>query len=530
MTTTAPAPSRGALTEAQHSRRWWVLAVLALSQLTVVLDGTIVSIALPQAQTDLGISDLDRQWVVTAYALPFGALLLLGGRIADYWGRKRTFLVGMVGFALASAVGGLAQNGIELFLARAGQGVFAALLAPAALAVLTVTFTEPSERAKAFAVFGAIAGGGAAVGLVLGGVLTEYLNWRWCLLVNIPVAAVAVVAASKLMWESKAEGDTHYDLPGAVLVAAGLGSLVYGFTRAERGWTQPATLGFIALGLVLLVAFVLVERRTANPLLPMSVPVHRDRGAAFIGSTLVGAALLGGILYLTFYLQIVLGYTPIAAGLASLPMTAAILVSAGITSQLLPRTGPRPLMAVGPVLATAGFLLLTRIGVDTAYLTHVLPGLLLVGFGLGLLMVPMQSMALVGVKARDAGAASALVNATIQIGGALGTALFTTIYASAKTTWAAGNAAPVPPEGVDPAALGGSGAAPSAELLASLPAPVQEFLARAQDYAFSTEVAGYTHAFAWAGAIMIVITPLVLLLVRATKHDVGTSDGPVHLG
>lgn len=302
-----------------YERRWLVLCIVAITQLTIVLDATIVNIALPQAQEDLGISDSSRAWVITAYALAFGALLLLGGRIADYWGRKRSFLVGMAGFAIASAIGGLAQEGYQLFIARAGQGVFAALLAPAALAILTTTFTDEKERAKAFGVFGAIAGGGAAVGLLLGGVLTEYANWRWCLLVNVPVAIFAAAAAIPLVKESKAEGDTRYDVPGAILVALGLGSLVYGFTEAEDGWSNVSTLSFIALGIVLLAAFVVVESRSANPLLPLGVLLDRDRGSAYLGSAIIGAALLGGTLYLTFYFQIVLGFSPVVAGVASSP-------------------------------------------------------------------------------------------------------------------------------------------------------------------------------------------------------------------
>ncbi|WFR73698.1 MFS transporter [Prescottella defluvii] len=427
-----------------HERRWLVLCIVALAQLTVVLDGTIVSIALPDAQKELGISNLDRQWVVTAYALAFGALLLLGGRIADFWGRKRSFMVGTAGFAVASAVGGFAQTGMQLFVARAGQGVFAALLAPAALAILTTTFVGEKERAKAFAVYGAISGGGAAIGLLLGGALTQYVDWRWCLLVNVPVALFAIAVTLPIVKETKAHGDTSYDLPGTVLVAIGLGSLVYGFTKAEHGWLETQTLLFIGIGLLALVVFVLVEKRTANPLLPLSVPWHRDRGAAFIGSALVGAALLGGTLYLTFYLQIVMGLSPVMSGVGSLPMACFIVLASTIAAQLTTRIGPKPLMVVGPILAATGLFLLTQIGVDSSYWTHVFPGLAMFGFGLGLLMVPMQNLALLGVPNHDAGAASALANATLQVGGALGTALFTTVYASAKDSFQADNPAPTP--------------------------------------------------------------------------------------
>lgn len=512
-----------------HDRRWLVLCIVAFAQLMVVLDGTIVSIALPAAQADLNISDLDRAWVVTSYALAFGALLLLGGRIADYWGRKRSFIVGMAGFAVASAIGGFAQNGIELFVARAGQGVFAALLAPAALSILTTTFIGEKERAKAFAVYGAISGGGAAIGLLLGGVLTQYVDWRWCLLVNIPIALFAIAVTVPIVKETKAHGDTSYDLPGAVLIALGLGSLVYGFTRAEHGWAETDTVAFIALGLAFLTLFVLVERRTANPLLPLSIPWHRDRGAALIGSMLVGAALLGGTLYLTFYLQIVLGFSPVMSGVGSLPMAFFIVIASTVAAQLSTRIGPKPLMVAGPVVAAAGLLLLTQIDVHSSYWTHVFPGLAIFGLGLGLLMVPMQNLALIGVPNHDAGAASALVNATLQVGGALGTALFTTIYASAKSAFTTDHSAPIPPEGVPasmiPTDLAGA-TLPDPGQLALLPQPVRDFVDSLTDYFFGAEVSGYSAVFGWAAILLAVTTPVVLALVRAKKGDL-PAEAPV---
>ncbi|WP_255579886.1 MFS transporter [Cryobacterium sp. PAMC25264] len=268
VSTPSPSPQNPADTIGHNPRRWWLLAIVALAQLTVVLDGTIVNIALPHAQSDLGMSDGDRTWVVTLYALVFGALLLLGGRIADYWGRKRSFIVGMAGFAVASTLGGMAQSTWELLAARGLQGLFAALLAPASLALLTVNFPGGKDRIKAFSVYGAIAGGGAAVGLVLGGVLTEYASWRWCLLVNVPIAIVAIVAAIPIIRESKAHGNTRYDIPGAVLVALGLGSLVFGFAQAENGWSSWQVLVFIPLGVILLALFVLVESRSNHPCSP----------------------------------------------------------------------------------------------------------------------------------------------------------------------------------------------------------------------------------------------------------------------
>ncbi len=415
----------------RSSRRWWVLVVLALTQLLVVLDGTIVSIALPQAQAELGLSDTQRQWVVTAYALAFGALLLLGGRIADYWGRKRTFLVGMVGFGAASLLAGFARDGAELVAARGVQGAFAALLAPAALALLTVSFPRGKERNTAFAVFGSIAGIGAAVGLVLGGLLTQYTDWRWCLWVNVPVVVVALVAGQLLVVESRADGDNRYDVLGTVLVVLGLGSLVYGLTLAEHSWTAPATLACLAAGVVLLAAFVAVESRTAQPLLPLRVVRDRVRAGAFLLQAIVGTLMIGALLYLSFHLQVVMGLSPLRAGLGSVPMTLVILVLAPVVTTLLPRVGPRALLIAGPVIAAVGLLLLSRITVDGSYAAQILPSQLVLGLGMALILVPLQNVALSGVAPHDAGAASATVNAAMQVGGSVGLSVFTTVYVGA---------------------------------------------------------------------------------------------------
>lgn len=430
-------------TSTRTPNRWLALVVLALTQLVVVLDGTIVNIALPQAQLDLGLSDGQRQWVVTAYALAFGALLLLGGRIADYWGRKRTFLVGMVGFGLASTWGGLAQSGTELIIARGLQGAFAALLAPAALALLTVTFPHGKDRATAFAVFGTVAGAGAAVGLVLGGVLTEFADWRWCLLVNVFFVIIGIVGGIFLVTESKAEGDNRYDWLGVITVTLGLGALVYGFSLAEEGWGAPATMGFIALGAGLLALFVFVESRVAQPLLPLRVILHRVRGGAFLIQAVVGATMIGGTLYLAFHLQIVLGFEPLLAGIASLGMTIAIMVVAPLATNLLPRVGPRPLLIGGPLIAAAGLVYLSRITADGSYWVQVLPGLIVMGVGMALIFVPIQNVALAGVSPHDAGAASATSNSAVQIGGSIGLSIFTALYVGAVDRASAEGAPPL---------------------------------------------------------------------------------------
>ena len=423
-------PSRPLSTSSPSPKRWWALVVLALTQLVVVLDGTIVNIALPQAQQELGLSDVERQWVVTAYALAFGALLLLGGRVADYWGRKRTFLVGMLGFGVASAFGGVAQNGTELIIARGLQGAFAALLAPAALALLTVTFPSGRERNTAFAVFGTVAGAGAAVGLVLGGVLTEFADWRWCLLVNVFFVIVGLIGGIFLVKESKAEGNNRYDLLGALTVTLGLGSLVYGFSLAEHGWAQIETIGFLALGAGLLVLFVVIERRVAQPLLPLRIVTNPVRGGAFLVQAIVGSVLIGSMLYVAFHLQIVLGMDPLPAGLATLPMTLMIMVMAPVATKLLSTIGPRPLMIVGPLIAAAGLAYLSLITTDGSYFMQVMPALIVVGIGMAMIFVPLQNLALTGVAPHDAGAASATLNSALQIGGSIGLSVFTALYAS----------------------------------------------------------------------------------------------------
>ncbi|WP_174775416.1 MFS transporter [Cryobacterium frigoriphilum] len=470
--------------EPANSKRWWLLAIVALAQLTVVLDGTIVNIALPQAQISLGMSDGDRTWVVTIYSLVFGALLLLGGRIADFWGRKRSFIVGMAGFAIASALGGAAQSTWELLAARGLQGLFAALLAPASLALLTVNFPGGKDRIKAFAVYGAIAGGGAAVGLILGGVLTEYASWRWCLYVNVPIAIIAIAAAIPVIRESKAHGNTKYDVPGAILVALGLASLVFGFAQAENGWASWPVLVFLPLGLVLLGLFVLLESRSNHPLLPLRIMADRARGGAFLTALLSGAALLGGLLFLTLYFQIVLGYTPIQSGLASLPMTVAITIGAGVLSKFLARIGARIPMTVGPIVGAAGLLWMTGITVEGNYLVEVLPGLILLGLGLSMIFVPLQNVALSGIAEHDAGAASAAVTAMQQIGGSIGTALFTALYTAAVSSFLIGKVS-------------------------------------SQAVEFGALVSGYQSAFLWASIVIFVAAPVSFVMLRGRKDLLG---------
>src|SRR3984885_8160418 len=329
---------------AEPSRRWWILGVVGLAQLMVVLDATIVNIALPSAQRDLGFSIADRQWVVTAYSLAFGGLLLLGGRLSDLLGRRRMLIIGMAGFAAASALGGAATGFGMLLAGRAIQGGFGAMLAPAALSTLTVTFTNPAERGKAFGLFGAIAGAGGAVGLLLGGILTEYLSWRWCLYVNVVFSLVTVPAAVRLLPRGRRNPGVHLDLPGTVLVVLGLVGVVYGLSEAEtRGWGAPLTIALLVAGVVLLAVFVVVERRVAHPLLPLRIVLNRFRGGSYLAIGLSAIGVFGIFLFLTYYLQLTLAYSPVKSGLAFLPMIAAIVVASTTSSGgLMPRVGPRP--------------------------------------------------------------------------------------------------------------------------------------------------------------------------------------------
>jgi EmrB/QacA subfamily drug resistance transporter len=423
-----------------HALRWWVLAVLGVAQLMVVLDATVVNIALPEAQRDLGFGDADRQWVITGYALAFGSLLLLGGRLSDLFGRRNTFIVGLIGFSVASAIGGAATNFEMLVAARIGQGVFGALLAPAALSLLTVTFTEPSERAKAFGIFGAVAGTGGAIGLLLGGVLTEWASWRWVMFVNLAFAAVALVGAVLLLAKHTVTERPKLDIPGTVVVTAALFGIVYGFSHAETdGWTNQVTLAFLIGGAALLAVFVRLETRVANPLLPLRVVLDRTRGGSFLTVFVMGIGMFAIFLFLTYYMQLTLGYSPITTGVAFLPMVAAMIVSSTTTpSLLLPKLGPKIVVSAGFLIAAAGMAWLTRIGLDTGYTTHILPGLILMGLGLGGAMATAFQGATAGVHHEDAGVASATINTSQQVGGSIGTALLSTIAASAASDYMVG--------------------------------------------------------------------------------------------
>ena len=395
-----------------HSRRWWTLSTVALAQLMVVLDSTVVNIALPSAQTDLGFSNGDRQWIITAYSLAFASLLLLGGRLSDLIGRKRTFIIGLIGFAAASALGGAA-------------GTFGLLVG-----------------ARAFGIFGAIAGAGGAVGLLLGGFLTQNLDWRWNLYINIPIAVIGVIGAIVFVDHLERTGPRpKLDIPGTILVSGALFGLVYGFSNAETdGWDSPLTGGMLAGSVVLLVAFVLWQRRAAHPLLPLAIVLDRNRGAAYLSVLIAGAGMFGIFLFVTYYLQVSLRYTPIQTGLSFLPMIAMLVVSAQLSTNIfVPRFGPKIMVPFGMTLGALGMIYLTHLDLNSTYAADVLPPLMILGFAMGSIMPASMQTATLGVDRQFAGVASAMVNTSQQVGGSIGTALLNTLAATAATNFLAAN-------------------------------------------------------------------------------------------
>ncbi len=418
-------------------RRWLVLGVIGIAQLMVVLDATVMNIALPSAQRALQFTTADRQWVVTAYTLAFGSLLLLGGRLADLFGRKVTFLIGLLGFAGVSAIGGASVNFAMLITARACQGVFGALLVPSALSLLTTTFTEPKERGKAFGIYGAIAAAGGAVGLLLGGVLTEYLSWRWTLYVNLFFAGAAFVGGALLLERQASPVKPKLDIPGVLAVSGALFCLVYGFSNAAtHNWHTPSTWGFLVAGVALLVAFAFWQTRAPNPLLPPRVVLDRNRGGAYASMLIASSGMFGVFLFLTYYLQQTLGYSPVVTGFAILPIAGGIAFAANMsTIVLMPRIGPKPLVATGMLVAAGAMVWFAQIGVHTVYADGVLGPLILTGAGLGMVIAPSINTGTFGVAPRDAGVASATVTVGQQLGASIGTSLLNTIFASAVTSY-----------------------------------------------------------------------------------------------
>ena len=424
-------------------RRWLILGVIGLAQLMVVLDLTVLNVALPSAQRALGFSTVDRQWVVTAYTLAFGSLLLLGGRLADLLGRKVTFLAGLAGFAVVSAIGGASVNFAMLITARACQGAFAALLVPAALSLLTTTFTSQADRGKAFGVYGAIAGAGGAIGLLLGGALTQYLSWRWTLYVNLLFAAVAFTGGAVLLKRQPSPVKPKLDIPGVLLVSGGVFCLVYGFSNAaSHHWATPSTWGFLAAGAALLATFAAWQARAAHPLLPPRVVLDRNRGGAYLSFFIAAAGLFGIFLFLTYYLQQTLGYSPLVTGVAFLPLSAGTIVASNLaTIVLMPRTGPKPLVAAGMAAAAGGAAWLAQLGPHTGYAAGVLGPIILAAVGLGLVIAPAINTGTFGVAPQDAGVASATATVGQQLGASVGTSLLNTIFTAAVTSYLAAHLA-----------------------------------------------------------------------------------------
>lgn len=417
-----------------HSNRWLVLVLVCLAQFMVVLDATIVNVALPTIQHDLDMSDTSLQWIVNAYTLLFGGFLLLGGRAGDLIGRKRVFLAGVVLFTIASLLAALAQGATWLILMRGLQGLGAALVSPAALSIVTATFREGAERTKALGVWAAIAVGGGAVGLLLGGILTDALSWPWIFLVNVPVGIVAFLLSLRLVPESRDEhAHRSFDLAGAVAVTGGLIALVYGIVRsADSGWGSGEVLGILALAAALLVGFVVIERRSAEPLVRLSIFSVRTVRGANVGMLVVASGLFAMFFFNTLFVQRVLGYSALEAGLAFLPFTAGIIIGSVASQQLIPRFGAREVPVIGLAVAVAGMLLFLRLSPDSTYVGDILPGIMLASIGMGLTFVPVTLIATSGVPVDDAGLASGLFNTSQQVGGALGLALLST-FAANKT-------------------------------------------------------------------------------------------------
>jgi len=417
------------------------LVVIAVAQLMVVLDATIVNIALPSIQRALNFSPTSLEWVVNAYSLTFGGLLLLGGRAGDLFGRRRMFVGGVVLFTLGSLAGGFATSDAWLIVARAAQGIGAAIVAPTALSLIADTFSEGPARNRALGVYGAVAGAGGAAGLLLGGVLTNFFSWRWVLFVNVPIGiALAIVAPRVLATPQRQAG--RLDLPGAVSVTAGMVSLVYGLNHAATyGWTDSLTLAALAVAVVLLLIFVGIELRSGHPLMPFSIFARRNRDGAYALSLAIGVAMFGTFFFLTQFVQNILGFSPLAAGVAFLPMTLTIVVIAQVVARLVGRFGPRPFVTLGPLFAAGGLFWLAQINVHTSYLSGLVGPMIMLAVGLGLTFVPLTLMAVSGARPNESGLASALLNVGQQIGGSIGIALLGTIAATVTKNQLAGHVA-----------------------------------------------------------------------------------------
>ncbi|MFE6131474.1 MFS transporter [Streptomyces sp. NPDC056437] len=432
MTSSQPTPASPTTMPDSGGGHGIALLVIASCQLMVVLDITIVNIALPHIQSSLDFSTTSLAWVVNAYTLTFGGLLLLGGRAGDILGRRRVFIFGVLLFALASFLGGFAQNEAQLLAARALQGVGGAIASPTALSLITTTFPEGPARNRAFGVFAAVSAGGGAIGLLAGGMLVEWLNWRWVFFVNVPIALIIVLLTPRHINESERHPG-NFDLLGALTSTLGMVALVYGFIRAaQEGWRDPVTLGSFAAAVVLLASFIMVERRSSQPITPLHMFADRNRAGTYGIMLSLAAAIFGMFFFLTLFVQNVLGFSPLMAGLAFLPVSAVIAVGAGLASQLLPRFGPKPFMVTGAILAAIGLGWLTQTDIHSTYLGSILGPMLIFSLGMGMQFVSLTLMAVSGVAPAETGAASGLLNATQQVGGSLGLSILVTVFGTAS--------------------------------------------------------------------------------------------------
>ena len=486
------------------------LFVICAAQLMIVLDGTIVNIALPHIATDLAFSQANLQWVVTIYTLAFGGVLLLGGRLGDLYGRRRMFVWGVVLFTLASLVAGIAQNEAMMLAARTVQGLGGALAAPNALALITTTFPAGRERNRAMGVFAAMSGAGAAIGLILGGALTE-VDWRWNFFINLPIGALVAFFAQRILSESE-DGRGSLDVPGAITSITGLSALVYGLTHAaSTSWGDATTVTYLAVGAALLVAFVIIETRVAHPLLPMRIPGDRTRGTSYFVMLVVGAGMFAMFYFLGIYIQNILGYSPLKSGLAFLPFSVGIVVAAQVASFLIARVDPRWISGAGAAFATLGMWGFTHLTPQSTYAADLLPWIVVLAFGLGLIFVPLTLTAVHGVAHEDSSVASAVLNTMQQVGGTIGLATLSTIFVNNLNDKVAELTAKLPQGG---------------------PAPSKEQLAAAQklitDEAFTY---GASRAYLVA-AIMIAVGGLITLVALDVRHKELASDGaaPAHLG
>jgi EmrB/QacA subfamily drug resistance transporter len=494
--------------KARPSRPGIALAVIAACQLMVVLDATIVNIALPHIQTALGFSTNDLTWVINAYALTFGGMLLLGGRAGDLLGRRRMFIVGIALFSLASLLGGFAQEPWQLLAARALQGVGGAIASPTSLALIATTFPEGPERNRAFGVFASVSAGGGAVGLLAGGMLTDWLNWRWVLFVNVPIGVLIALLAPRYINESERHPG-RFDLPGALVSTVGVAALVYGFIRAAKdGWSNSLAIGSFGVALVLLVAFITIERRTAQPITPLKLFADRNRSGTYAMMLSLAAAMFGMFFFIVIFVQNVLHYSPIKAGLAFLPVTAAIIAGAGLATNFLPRLGPKPFMATGCGFTAIGMGWLTLIDPDSSYLGGILGPMVLFGFGMGLNFVTLTLTAVSGIADSESGAASGMLNTTQQVGGALGLSILTTVFSSASKDEAKAQV---------PKFLADGTAEQKAQFAKthSLPGPWSD----------SVLAHGIGNAFIAAAALAVVAALIALFVIQVRKSDLEALSG-----